>query len=398
MREGRHVAVRGLFWIAWALVWFLARNLAASDVPVVADWVLEGGLVLDGTGAPGQVADLAIQGDRIVAVGKFQADRRARRIDVRDRIVAPGFIDLHTHSDELLLAPRTRANRNYLAQGVTTVVTGNCGVGPADVGAFLSRLDRERPGTNVLHLIPQGEVRRAVMGTSDRKASAAELRRMEAIVARGMKAGAWGMSAGLIYVPSRYADTAELIALAKVVARWGGLYACHMRDEGDGLLTALDEVIRIGRAAGLPVHVSHLKASGRANWGQVVPACAKLAAARAEGLRVTADQYPYTASGMTLAAMVVPEWARRGTAADFARLRATRWRVHACGKRSRPSWPGATVARPFAWLSVRPVKSVWAKTCWPSPARKEARRWTWCSTSRVTAAPWRSTFVSARTM
>ncbi len=298
----------------------LRAEPARAGGPLRADVVLRGGTVIDGTGAPRRQADVAIRGDRIVAVGAFEPGPGARVIDASGWVVAPGFIDLHTHSDRTILEPGTRTNLNYLTQGVTTVVTGNCGGGPLDVGEYLAKVDAQGAGTNVIHLIPHGSVRSSILGNDDRKADAAERVRMEDLVERGMGAGAWGMSTGLIYLPGRYADTAELTALARVVARHGGIYASHIRDEGEGLLRSLDEALTIGREAGLPVHISHLKAMGQANWGSVVPACERIAAARGAGQAVSADQYPYVASSTALAAMVVPHWARRGTAADFARL------------------------------------------------------------------------------
>ena len=238
-------------------------------------------------------------------------------------MVAPGFIDLHTHSDEGITESRTRLNLNYLTQGVTTVVTGNCGSGPVDVARYLAAIDGHGAGTNVIHLIPQGSLRSAVMGVADRPPSQAELDRMKNLVARGMAAGAWGMASGLIYVPSRYASTAELIELAKVVAESGGLYASHIRDEEDGLLEAIDEAIAIGKSAALPVHISHLKANGQANWGKAVLALERIKAARQAGQVVTADQYPYIASSTRLGAMVVPHWAVRVSGDEFARMAAS---------------------------------------------------------------------------
>lgn len=289
--------------------------------PVAADWVIKGGTIVDGTGTPGVPGDLAIKGDRIVAIGRFEVGPEARVVDAAGRIVAPGFIDLHSHSDGSILSnAQTRSNLNYLTQGVTTIVTGNCGGGPLDVAAFLTRVDREKVGTNVIHLVPHGAVRRAVMGTADRRATPDELAKMKALVEKGLKGGAWGMSTGLIYVPSRYGDTAELIELARIVAAHGGIYASHIRGEGTNLLDSIDEALRIGREANLPVQISHLKASGKAAWGLVRPACARIAEARAAGQRVVADQYPYVASSTSLGAMVVPDWALQGNAAAFAKL------------------------------------------------------------------------------
>jgi predicted amidohydrolase YtcJ len=304
------------FCLLVCLIGWIGSSTRAEEPEVV----LRGGLLIDGTGAPGRRADVLIRGERIAAVGWVEPADGARVVDVSGLVVAPGFIDLHTHSDEALTKPRTRANRNYLRQGVTTVVTGNCGGGPVDVGAYFQGLGRHGVGTNVIHLIPQGSLRREVLGTADVPADADALARMTRLVERGMADGAWGISSGLIYVPSRYADRAELTALAAVVARRGGLYASHIRDEGEHLMDAIDEALAIGRDAGLPVHISHLKASGRANWGKVAEACARIERARAEGQAVTADQYPYTASSTSLGAMVVPDWALRGTAEDFRRI------------------------------------------------------------------------------
>jgi predicted amidohydrolase YtcJ len=258
----------------------------------------------------------------VVAIGEKLEPQGDEPLDVAGMIVAPGFIDLHSHSDQTIVANGTRSNLNYLTQGVTTVVTGNCGGGALDVAAYLAKVDAAKAGTNVLHLVPHGDLRRAVLGNGERKADAKSLASMKSLLAREMDAGAWGMSTGLIYLPSMYADTAELVELSKVVAAHGGFYATHMRDEGNGLLSSIDEVLTIGREARLPVHVSHLKASGKESWGLVVPACERIAAARKEGVDVTADQYPYIASSTQLAAMVVPHWARQGSTADFVRIAA----------------------------------------------------------------------------
>ena len=284
------------------------------------EFLLRGGSVIDGTGAPAERADVLIRGDRIVAIGKVEPSPGARVIDAAGLIVAPGFIDLHSHSDGPIVKPGTRANRNYLRQGVTTIVTGNCGSGALDTAEYFAAIRREGAGTNVAHLIPQGVVRRAVIGNDDRKATDSELARMVTIVDRQMEAGAWGVSSGLIYVPSRYADTAELSALAAVAARHGGIYASHIRSEGAGLLESIAEAIEVGERSGAPVHISHLKASGKANWGRAEAALSAIEAAREAGQTVTADQYPYIASSTSLGAMVVPDWALRGSNEDFAKL------------------------------------------------------------------------------
>jgi N-acyl-D-aspartate/D-glutamate deacylase len=296
----------------------LAGLLLVAPLPSVeADVVLEGGTLHDGTGGKAVVGDLAIKGDRIVAVGKFRTMGRPRVLDARGLVVAPGFIDLHTHSDVPLTKKATRGNRSYLYQGVTTVVTGNCGFGPADVAGYFAQMDKGGVGSNVVHLVPHNAVRAQVMKNANRAPSAAELKRMEELVEQGMKDGAWGLSTGLIYNPGTYARTDELIALARVAARHGGIYASHIRDEGVGVLSALDEALRIGREARLPVHISHLKASGQKAWGKSADIIALISKARKSGQTVTADQYPYVASSTSLAAMVIPPRWREGEAADF---------------------------------------------------------------------------------
>ncbi len=299
-----------------------SRADGGPEPRIQADVVLRGGDLVDGTGSPARRADVALRGDRVVAVGSFAADPSAKVIDVSGRVIAPGFIDLHTHSDGPIVRAETRANVNYLRQGVTTIVTGNCGSGPIDVAAFLAKVDRDGAGSNVIHLVPHGGVRASVLGDRDVLAGPEALEAMRRKVDQGMKDGAWGMSTGLIYLPGRFADTAELIELSKVVARHGGLYASHMRDEGRGLLTSIDEILTIGREAGLPVHVSHLKAGGKAAWGLVVPACDRISQARAAGQAITADQYPYVASSTSLSAMVMPTWARLLKADELAQVAA----------------------------------------------------------------------------
>ncbi len=292
-----------------------------ADVEVEADYVLRGATLYDGSGAKGEIGDLAIRGERIVAIGKFSTTGKPRVIDAKGLVVAPGFIDLHTHSDDALTKAKTNANLCYVHQGVTTVVTGNCGFGPSDVAGYFKKLEKAQTGTNVIHQVPHNAVREAVMKNANRPPTDDELKKMEELVDQGMKDGAWGLSTGLIYNPGTYAKTDEIVALAKVAARHGGFYASHIREEGTGVLGAIDEAIKIGKEAGLPVHISHLKASGPKAWGKAGDEIGLIEKARKSGQVVTADQYPYTASSTSLAAMVIPAQYREGEHKDFlARL------------------------------------------------------------------------------
>jgi N-acyl-D-aspartate/D-glutamate deacylase len=299
-----------------------STNIYLARVPLLGqataraadhDFLIRGATIHDGRGGPPVVADIAIRGERISAIGNLADAKAGRVIDGNSLVAAPGFIDLHTHSDDPIQKERTRANLNYLLQGVTTIVTGNCGGGPTDVAKMFATIDEHGAGTNVIHLIPQGSLRRKVVGESNRPATDDELAEMKRLVDQEMKNGTWGMSTGLIYTPSCYAPTEELIELSKIVAAHGGIYASHIRGEDwDSLLPSIREAIRIGREAGLPAHISHLKASGPKAWGMMPEACKLIEDARAEGLPVTADQYPYIASSTNLAAMTVPNEDREG--------------------------------------------------------------------------------------
>lgn len=304
-------------WIAGLGLAMLAASAPAA--PLDADLLLRGGTVYDGSGAEPVVADVAVRDGRIVAVGKIAPGKIARSIDCQGLIVAPGLIDSHTHSDGTLAQPGVRPCLNYLMQGCTTMVTGNCG-GAADAAKFLKDIDASGAGTNIVHLVGHGTVRAKVLGSARRAPTGAELDRMKELVGQAMRDGAWGMSTGLIYAPSSYAQTDEIIALARVAAAHGGLYVSHIRDEGDRVLEAVAEAIRIGRESGAAVHVSHFKSMQIPNWGRVREAAAMIEKARAEGLRITADQYPYTANSFSLMDATLPapeiQWCPR---ADLAK-------------------------------------------------------------------------------
>lgn len=312
--------------VAIALLLPATASIAAESVD--ADLLLRGGTIYVGDGEPGRVGDVAVRGDRIVAVGDFEVGDVARTIDCSGLVVAPGFIDLHNHSDQRIetdnstrepriLAESTRESVCYLTQGCTTLVTGNCGGGVLDVSRYYERLDASPAGVNVAHLVPQGAVRREVIGTTRRPPTDDEVTEMQHLVRQGMEAGAWGMSTGLQYVPSAYADAEEIAALAEVVAQYDAIYASHIRDEGDLLTESVNEALQIGRLSGAAVHVSHFKASKRRNWGKVRAAAALIEQARADGQTVTADQYPYAASSTSVAAMLLPDEEREGSRQDL---------------------------------------------------------------------------------
>ena len=287
------------------------------------DLVVRGGTVYDGTGAPGVTADVAVSGDRIVAVGAVPG-RGAVEMDARGHAVSPGFIDVHSHDDFAVLLDPGMAFK--VMQGVTSDVVGNCGSGVVPYRSALARFGRLMPGAtppewdgfagylsrvteagpalNVAVLIGHGSLRAGAMGLDQRKASDDEMGRMRGWVREGVEAGAVGLSTGLIYEPGRYAGTEEIVELAREMGAAGGLYATHMRNEAGGLLDAVAEAIRVGEEAGVPVQISHHKASGRENWGRVRDSLGLIEAARARGLDVTADQYPYTAGSTSFHAVV----------------------------------------------------------------------------------------------
>jgi N-acyl-D-amino-acid deacylase len=229
-------------------------------------------------------------------------------IDARGQVLAPGFIDVHTHVENLFELPDAE---NFVRMGVTTVVTGNCGGSAVDVGKFLGRADETPPAVNVATLVGHNSVRRAVFGEADRAPSPEELEKMKALVERAMRDGAVGLSTGLYYVPGAYAKTDEVVELARVAARFGGVYATHMRDEGGGVAASVRESIEIGERAGLPVEISHFKISTKRLWGQSELTLGLVRDARRRGLQVTVDQYAYTASSTSLDSRL-PDWVEEG--------------------------------------------------------------------------------------
>jgi N-acyl-D-amino-acid deacylase len=300
----------------WLGMLFASALLGAAAPPEQVDLIIRGGTIYSGSD-PAFVGDVAVSGDRIRAVGPHLSFAAARVIDARGMIVAPGFIDPHTHVGEQLADAdaRTRLIPAFLMQGVTTAFIGNDGGGDPNVAAVLGSAQTRPVGINYAAYVGFGAVRRAVIGDADRAPSPDELARMRRLVAAGMCQGALGLSTGLFYAPQSFATTEEVSALAREAGARGGVYDSHLRDESSysiGLAAAVEEAIAIGREGRLPVHISHIKALGVDVQGQAPAIIARIEAARSAGQRVTADQYPWSASGTSLAASLVPRWAHDG--------------------------------------------------------------------------------------
>jgi len=273
------------------------------------DWLFRNARIIDGTGNPWFYGDVAVKDGKIAAVGSLTNADAERIIDAAGRVLAPGFLDVHTHIEGAI--EKVPCADNFVTNGVTTVVTGNCGSSKTDLASWFAELERMGIGLNVASLVGHNSVRDEVMGSEDRQATAEELEQMKAIVDKAMEAGAVGLSTGLIYVPGTYANTEEIIALAKVAARKGGIYATHMRDEGEHVIEAITEAIHVGREAEVPVEISHFKIDTKRLWGESRRTIALVEKARQEGIDVTVDQYPYDRSSTGLS-VLLPSWALAG--------------------------------------------------------------------------------------
>ena len=307
------------------------------------DILIRNAKVVTGTGAPWIEADIGIKNGIVERIGYLPHAQADRVIDAQGLFAAPGFIDMHNHSDLAILSYPEAGNA--LLQGVTTLVIGNCGFSAAPVlperlevfrehwarlapfpveitwssfAEYLRVVEEKRPGVNIAPLVGHNTVRLNAMGIENRAPTEGELEEMRRLVAEAMEAGAFGMSTGLIYVPGVFSRTEEIVELAKVVAHYGGIYATHMRSESDRLVEAVEEALRIGREAGVQVEISHLKAAGRENWGKVRYVLSLVEDARFRGLEVTCDAYPYTA-GMTGLSALLPPWALEGGPEEMLR-------------------------------------------------------------------------------
>ncbi|MGJ7031192.1 N-acyl-D-amino-acid deacylase family protein [Niabella hirudinis] len=282
------------------------------------DVLIRNGKIINGTGNNWFYGDIAVANGKILAIGKNIAYNSKTTIDAGGLVVAPGFIDVHTHieGDE----DRDPLAQSFIYDGVTTVVAGNCGASNLNIGRYFNWLDSLKLSINVASLIGHNDVRKAVMGRANRAPTAAELEKMQQLVARAMKEGAAGLSTGLIYIPGTYAQSDEIIALAKVVAPYNGVYATHMRSEGNKVTDAIQEALQIGREAKIPVEISHFKLSGQQNWGRSKETVAMIENARREGIDVTIDQYPYTASSTSISTLLPDDVLADGQDSIRARL------------------------------------------------------------------------------
>ena len=310
------------------------------------DVIIRGGTVVDGTGAGRYVADVAVQGGQVAKIAPQIQEEALREIDAKGKIVSPGFIDYHSHSDgSILFGPDAY---NYLEQGVTTEITGQCGSAPApcypglikeagenlseaqveeltricdNYQSFMDHVSKMELGNNIAFYIGQGSVRGRVMGYDDSQPTQQQLEEMKAWVRQAMECGYLGFTTGLVYAPSVYAGEAELVELAKVLKKYDALLTVHMRNEGPRIFQAVDEMIDITRRSGVHLQISHLKLMGKPQWGRSQELLDKIEAARQEGMTITCDQYPYTATSTSMTALL-PKWAHDGgRAALLERLR-----------------------------------------------------------------------------
>ena len=284
------------------LFFLLAASVSAADY----DLIIRNARIVDGTGNPWFHADVGVKQGRIAAIGSLAGDSATRAIDARNRVLAPGFIDVHTHLEGNI--EQMPGAGNFVTDGVTTAVTGNCGGSEVDLAAFFARLEKLGIAMNLASLVGHNSVRREVMGTANRQATPEEIVRMQKLVEKNMRDGAVGFSTGLIYIPGTYANTDEVVALGKAAAPYHGVYASHMRDEGVHVLEAIEEAVRVGRETGMPVELSHFKIDNKRLWGTSDKSLALVERFRREGVDVVVDEYPYDRSSTNLGT-TLPSWA-----------------------------------------------------------------------------------------
>lgn len=301
---------------------FIILFYACSNSSTEIDTLIKGGTIVDGTGNASYVGDIGLEGNEIVFIGDATTSniKAKQTIEAKGMVVSPGFIDPHTHSLSDLKGERNNSNINYLTQGVTTVMNGNDGGGPIDIGGEEELLMKNGIGTNTAFLVGHNTIREKVLESKDVPPDSLQLEEMKALVRKGMETGAFGFSTGLYYVPGFYAETEEVIALAKEAAPFGGLYESHIRDESTyniGLIESVKETIEIGEKAGVPIHFAHIKALGVDVWGKSGEVIALVEAAQKRGVKITADQYPWIASGTHLENALINRWVMEGGEEDY---------------------------------------------------------------------------------
>jgi len=288
------------------------------------DIVIKNGRIIDGAGNSWYYADIAVKNGKIVSIGKIDSTNAGRIIDASGLVVAPGFIDVHAHIENSVFEKPTADN--YIYDGVTTVITGNCGGSADDLKKFFFQVDSMHISVNVASLYGHNTIRRLAMGLDNRLATPGEIQKMQQLMEQGMKDGAVGLSTGLIYLPGMYANTEEVVNIAKAAAHFNGVYASHIRNEENAVTDAINEAISIGKQANIPVEISHFKVGGKGNWGRSQETIGLIDQARKEGYDVTIDQYPYTASSTNLGVRL-PDWALAG-GADSLKARITNVDLH----------------------------------------------------------------------
>jgi dihydroorotase/N-acyl-D-amino-acid deacylase len=285
-------------------------GLLAAQTPAPYDLLIVNARIVDGTGNPWYRGEIAIKGDTIAAIAPRITAKATRVIDARGQVVAPGFIDPHTHASRGIFEVPTA--ENYIRQGVTTLTEGPDGGSPVPLKPYLDKIEALKITPNWAMFVGQGSIRSAVMGTENKPASPADLERMAGMVRQAMRDGALGLSSGLFYVPGNFSTTEEVIKLAQVAGEMGGIYISHMRDEASKVLDSVAETIRIGEEGHLPTQITHHKIIGTANWGKSADTLRMVDEARARGVDATIDQYPYTASATSIQAALTPQWAQEG--------------------------------------------------------------------------------------
>lgn len=343
------------------------------------DILIRNARIIDGAGNPWYRADIGITGGRIAAIGALGHDTASRTIDAAQRVVAPGFIDVHTHIEGGI--DKRPAAENFLLDGVTSVVTGNCGGSETNLANWFAYIEQQHSGINVASLIGHNSVRSAVMGRANRLATPEEIGKMQALIEKAMQDGAVGFSTGLIYIPGTYSNTDEVVSLAKAAAKYHGVYASHMRDEGPEIVAAINEAVQVGRETGMPVELSHFKIDTKSLWGMSEKTLALVENYRREGVDVVVDQYPYERSSTNLGTQL-PSWAladgqpaiKERLASPETRARIVKEMIERVKRKGMDDWSFAYVAnyKPDATVEGKSIAEINVSKGRPKTLESEA--------------------------